>query len=107
MIVNFYHDGLKTKIKYPFSIVEGGKFIEKFTDDQKATLAIQLNRWEWDTELLGDFPGAALAKGYANMFRGKVGRYKMFKYELKQQGKTEEEIKEAIIEKLFNLIMMQ
>ena len=101
MTINFYEEGLKTKMRLPRN---ADAILNSFSEDEKIKIAVSLGRWEWDENLLGKFPGAALARGYESIFRGDVGEYKLFKYALKQQGKSDKEINEAIIERIFNIV---
>lgn len=45
-IVQFYEEGKRAQIQFPFNITDGRAFVKKFTKEEQAKIAVQLSRWE-------------------------------------------------------------
>lgn len=111
MIVNFYEEvrrdiAEQKKCPYEASVVEAKKLVEQYSKDDRAKIAYHLNRWEWDEDILGKFPGYAIAWGYAKIFSAFVSKYNRFKYEcMFVNGMTEEEFREAVIAEIYNAVL--
>lgn len=108
LIVKFYEEGIATKhskIKRQYNVFSAREMFSRYTKQEAAQIAYELNHWQWNTDLLGDYQGVDLALEMSEIFRAYASEYEVFKYECRQiNHMTEQETHEAIIEKIFNNI---
>lgn len=106
MIVKFYKEGIATKhskIKRQYNVFSAREMFSRYTKQEAAQIAYELNHWQWNTDLLGDYQGVDLALEMSEIFRAYASEYEVFKYEcLFIKGMTEDETREAITETIFN-----
>ena len=86
--------------------IEARKFVKSFSKEQQARLAYHFERWEWDTDILGEYKGYELAWEYTNIFTAFVSKYDRFKYECMQvKGMTKDEFLEEVIAAIYDLLL--
>ena len=103
MIVDFRKEAEKCKQREAITFKEYMEFKKALSAQDAAKVAYHLNRFEWDTDLLGEYPGVKRARAITDAFLAFASQYEMFKYEcLVIKGMTEDETREAITETIFN-----
>lgn len=111
MLINFYEEVRKASLEknkcpHTMNVMEAEKYVESFSKEQQAKLAYHFNRWEWNTDILGEFKGYELAWEYAEIFSSFVSNYDRFKYEcMKVKGMTKEEFLEEVIADIYDLLL--
>lgn len=82
MLINFYEHVRNVasvehkKCPHTMNAIEARKFVKSFSKEQQARLAYHFERWEWDTDILGEYKGYELAWEYANIFTAFVSKYR-------------------------------
>lgn len=109
MIVNFqteaYENARKREPKQTVTFSEYMELKKSFSAQDVAKAAYYLNRFEWDTDLLGEYPGIKRARAITDAFLAFTSPYQIFKYEcLVIKGMSEDETREAVTEDIFNSI---
>lgn len=108
MIVNFFEERKKKssyEIQRRLNVEQATHIFYSFTKKQAAQLAYELNRYEWNTDLLGEYQGIDYAMELTELFNAFTSDYEIFKYEcVAIDGMTDDQVKEAVLEKMFNNI---
>ena len=109
MIVNFqkevYQAVERREQREVITFKEYMEFTKSFSAQDAAKAAYHLNRFVWDTDLLGGYPGVKRARAITDAFLDFASQYEIFKYEcLVIKGMTEDETREAVTENIFNNI---
>lgn len=108
MIINFYDEVKEAwkrqeKCPHTLNVYQAQELVKSYTKAVQAKLAYYLNRWEWDTDILGEYSNYKTAWEYALIFNAFVSKYNIFKFECKEIKKmSDEEFKEAVIARLFD-----